>query len=70
MKKFIFISVVSLLLALSFNAYSADEGFYVSGIAGAALTNNSDVLSGGESIELGYDTGWILGLAGGVDFGD
>ena len=70
MKKNSVITLVGLLLAFSFNAYSAEDGGYMSVNIGAALTNNSDVEALGMSYEVGFDRGWIYGAAGGADFGD
>ena len=45
MKKLIFVSLFSLLLVFSFNAYSAEEdegGWYFTGLAGVVLLDDSD----------------------------
>jgi opacity protein-like surface antigen len=43
MKKFIFVSLFTLLLAFSANAYSAEEGWYVGGYIGPVLLNDSEL---------------------------
>jgi len=43
MKKFIFVSLFTLLLVFSSSAYSAEEGWYVRGTIGPALLDDADV---------------------------
>jgi opacity protein-like surface antigen len=46
MKKFIFVSLLTLLLAFSANAYSAEDGWYVGGYFGPVLLDDpSDVMT-------------------------
>lgn len=43
MKKILFVSVITLLLAVSFNAYSADGGWYMSGNIGIVMENDAGI---------------------------
>jgi opacity protein-like surface antigen len=74
MKKVIFVFLFSMFISFSFNAYSAEGKWYVSGHIGMASVNDSDtdtVPSGSsDSAEIGYDSGLLLGVAVGYDFDD
>jgi len=84
MKKTLFASIFVLLFGFSINAYSADQGWYMSGNIGISRAaesglglftdaeledlNVEDVP--GSSAALKYDTGFVVGAAVGFDFGN
>jgi opacity protein-like surface antigen len=75
MKKIIFVSLFSMFFVFSFNAYSAEGAWYVSGNIGMASLDDSeitDVPPDGQVFanEIGYDSGLFLAAAVGYDFDD
>jgi opacity protein-like surface antigen len=86
MKKILFVSVITLLFAVSFNSYAAD-GWYMSGNLGLVSPSDSSLGSFDEaeleaiieedlpagtsgSLEFGYDMGFSVSAAVGYDFGN
>jgi hypothetical protein len=84
MRRTIIISVFCLLFTFAINAYSADQGWYMSGNVGMTMANDiglgsftdadlesltvEDMPAG--SAELRYNTGFTAGAAVGFDFGN
>lgn len=86
MKKFIFVSFITLLLVFSSSAYSAEGGWYIRGGIGPAHLNDTDTTlseaeieaqTGGDvpagttdAMELEFDESFFINLAPGYDFGN
>ena len=76
MKKIIVVTLFTLLLGLSFNAFAADEGWYMGGNIGMVSVDDSDLDFSTQGMpagsihtgELDYDLGFLLGVAAGYDF--
>ncbi|MCP4269350.1 MAG: porin family protein [Candidatus Brocadiaceae bacterium] len=57
------------LLSTSVLADPQGKGFYLSGTAGAVWLSDADYEEAGDSSEVEYDPGFLLGAAAGYDFG-